>query len=177
MMTFDQILFYALAVIAVLSAIMVITRRNPVHSALFLITTLFCVAGIYLQLHAEFLAAVQVIVYVGGIMVLFLFVIMLVNLETLSQERRFNRQWHIAILVSVVLLVEFGTIIWRGKAALQLPANQPLMDTLTTNNSEQLGVVLYQQYMLPFEIASFLLLVAIIGAVILAKRRLSSDGK
>jgi NADH-quinone oxidoreductase subunit J len=174
-MTLDRILFDGLSLLAIVSAIMVITRRNPVHSALFLITTLLCVAGIYLQLHAEFLAAVQVIVYVGGIMVLFLFVIMLVNLETLVREHRFNKQWHIAILSSAVLLVEFGYVLWRGKTALLLPAAETATDNLTHNNSEQLGVVLYQQYMLPFEIASFLLLVAIIGAVILAKRRLASD--
>lgn len=173
-MTLDQILFYGLSAVAVLSALLVITRRNPVHSAMFLITTLFCVAGIYLQLHAEFLAAVQVIVYVGGIMVLFLFVIMLVNLETVRSERRFNKQWIIALIASAVLLVEFGYVLLKGKAGLALPA-VTAGETLTDHNSEQIGVILYRNYMLPFEIASFLLLVAIIGAVILAKRRVSSD--
>ncbi|MBZ5537348.1 MAG: NADH-quinone oxidoreductase subunit J [Acidobacteriia bacterium] len=174
-MTFDQILFYCLAAIAIISALMVITRRNPVHSAMFLITTLFSVAGIYLQLHAEFLAAVQVIVYVGGIMVLFLFVIMLVNLEVVSTERRFNKQWIIALIASAVLLVEFGYVIVRGgKSSLLPPVTGPAQD-LTRKNSEQIGLMLYQNYMLPFEIASLLLLVAIIGAVILAKRRLASD--
>jgi NADH-quinone oxidoreductase subunit J len=173
-MTFDQILFYCLSAIAILSALMVITRRNPVHSAMFLITTLFCVAGIYLQLHAEFLAAVQVIVYVGGIMVLFLFVIMLVNLEVVSTERRFNKQWIIALIASVALLVEFGYVILRGKTSLLPPVTGPAQD-LTRKNSEQVGLMLYQNYMLPFEIASLLLLVAIIGAVILAKRRVASD--
>ncbi len=174
-MSFDQVLFWILAAIAIVSALMVITRRNPVHSALFLITTLFCVAGIYLQLHAEFLAAVQIIVYVGGIMVLFLFVIMLVNLETVATERRFNKQWIIGLVAGAILLAEFGYVIFRGKAALVLPATDTAVDVLTKNNSEQIGTVLYQNYMLPFEIASFLLLVAIIGAVVLAKRKLSSD--
>ncbi len=173
-MTFDQILFYAMAIIAVLSALMVITRRNPVHSALFLITTLFCVAGIYLQLHAEFLAAVQVIVYVGGIMVLFLFVIMLVNLETTQTERRYQKQWIVALVASVALLAEFAYVLLRGRSSLLLP-NTTTAGVLTNHNSEQVGVILYQNYMLPFEIASFLLLVAIIGAVILAKRRVASD--
>jgi NADH-quinone oxidoreductase subunit J len=173
-MIFDQILFYCLSGIAVVSAILVITRRNPIHSALFLITTLFCVAGIYLQLHAEFVAAVQVIVYVGGIMVLFLFVIMLVNLETVQGERRFNKQWLVALIASVVLLVEFAYILFKGKASI-LPAAPAATQELTIKNSEQLGLLLYQKYMLPFEIASFLLLVAIIGAVILAKRRVTSD--
>ncbi|HEX9137416.1 MAG TPA: NADH-quinone oxidoreductase subunit J [Nitrospirota bacterium] len=173
-MTFDQILFYCLSAIIILSALMVITRRNPVHSAMFLITTLFAVAGIYLQLHAEFLAAVQVIVYVGGIMVLFLFVIMLVNLEVVSTERRFNKQWIIALIAGAALLVEFGYVIVRGKASLLPPAAGPAQN-LTVKNSEQIGLMLYQNYMLPFEIASLLLLVAIIGAVVLAKRRLTSD--
>ncbi len=173
-MTFDQILFYCLSAIAIASALMVITRRNPVHSAMFLITTLFCVAGIYLQLHAEFLAAVQVIVYVGGIMVLFLFVIMLVNLEVVTTERRFNKQWIIALIASAVLLVEFGYVILRGKTSLLPPVTGPGQD-LTRKNSEQIGLMLYQNYMLPFEIASLLLLVAIIGAVILAKRWVASD--
>lgn len=173
-MTFDQILFYGLSIIAVVSALLVITRRNPIHSAMFLITTLFCVAGIYLQLHAEFLAAVQVIVYVGGIMVLFLFVIMLVNLEVVQTERRFNKQWIIALIASAVLLVEFGYVIFRGRASFLPPAAAATQD-LTRKNSEQIGVMLYQNYMLPFEIASLLLLVAIIGAVILAKRRLATD--
>ena len=141
---------------------------------MFLITTLFSVAGIYLQLHAEFLAAVQVIVYVGGIMVLFLFVIMLVNLEVVSTERRFNKQWIIALIASAALLVEFAYVIVRGKTTLLPPATGPAQD-LTRKNSEQIGLMLYQNYMLPFEIASLLLLVAIIGAVILAKRRLTSD--
>jgi len=173
-MTFDQVLFYCLATIAVSSALMVITRRNPVHSAMFLVTTLFSVAGIYLQLHAEFLAAVQVIVYVGGIMVLFLFVIMLVNLETISTEKRFSKQWLVALVASAVLMVEFGYVLLKGKPFIVMPAARGAAN-LTEKNSEQIGVALYRNYMLPFEIASFLLLVAIIGAVVLAKRRLASD--
>ncbi len=173
-MTLDILLFYGLSAIAIVSALLVITRRNPVHSALFLITTLFCVAGIYLMLHAEFLAAVQVLVYVGGIMVLFLFVIMLVNLETVDSERRFNKQWLVALVASVALLVEFAYVILKGRNSLVLPASETA-EKLTRDNSGQIGLALYQNYMLPFEIASLLLLVAIIGAVILAKRRVASD--
>lgn len=173
-MTLDILLFYGLSAIAILSALLVITRRNPVHSALFLITTLFCVAGIYLMLHAEFLAAVQVLVYVGGIMVLFLFVIMLVNLETVDSERRFNKQWLVALVASGALLVEFAYVILKGRNSLVLPASETA-EKLTRDNSGQIGLALYRNYMLPFEIASLLLLVAIIGAVILAKRRVASD--
>src|SRR6266576_5048338 len=97
----ELVLFYIFAAIAVVSAILVITRHNVVHSAAFLGATLFAVAGIFLTLHAEFLAGVQVIVYVGGILVLFVFVIMLISLERSTTERQFNRQWMIALIAAV----------------------------------------------------------------------------
>src|SRR3990167_7484117 len=94
-MSFAQAVFYALAWVAVVSALLVITRRNPVHSPIWLIITLLSVALLYLQLQAEFIAAVQIILYIGGIMVLFLFVIMLVNLDVALRQEQFNRQWGI----------------------------------------------------------------------------------
>src|SRR6266576_3167962 len=97
----ELILFYTFGTIAVVSAILVITRHNVVHSAAFLGATLFAVAGIFLTLRAEFLAGVQVIVYVGGILVLFVFVIMLISLERSTTERQFNRQWMIALIAAV----------------------------------------------------------------------------
>src|SRR2546428_13913771 len=96
----ELILFYTFGTIAVVSAILVITRHNVVHSAAFLGATLFAVAGIFLTLHAEFLAGVQVIVYVGGILVLFVFVIMLIAVERSVHERQYNRQWRIALVTS-----------------------------------------------------------------------------
>src|SRR3989475_13078454 len=99
----ELILFYTFGTIAVVSAILVITRHNVVHSAAFLGATLFAVAGIFLTLHAEFLAGVQVIVYVGGILVLFVFVIMLIAVERSVHERQYNRQWTIALVTSAVL--------------------------------------------------------------------------
>src|SRR4029077_8016601 len=95
--------FYLLSGLAILSGVMVITRRNPVHSALALILTLLCLAGLYLMLYAPFVAGVQIILYVGGIMVLFLFVIMLVNLERSRKEKQFNQQWVAGILAAVAL--------------------------------------------------------------------------
>src|SRR5581483_2213877 len=95
--------FYALAALAVVSGIVVVTRRNPVHSALSLIVTLLSLAGLYLMLYAPFVAGVQIILYAGGITVLFLFVIMLVNEEQAAREERFNRQWPVGVIVSVVL--------------------------------------------------------------------------
>src|SRR3990170_4744637 len=90
--------FYLLAVVILASAVLTITRRNAVHSAIWLIATLMGVAGLYLHLQAEFLAAVQVLLYIGGIMVLFLFVIMLVNLDEAAKVRQFNRQWSVALV-------------------------------------------------------------------------------
>src|SRR6476619_1184082 len=99
-------LFYIFATLAVVSAILVITQRNVVHSAVFLAATLLSVAGIFLTLHAEFLAGVQVIVYVGGILVLFVFVIMLIAVNRAEHERQFNRQWAIALITSAILIAE-----------------------------------------------------------------------
>src|SRR5881409_1700554 len=118
----ELILFYTFGTIAVVSAILVITRHNVVHSAAFLGATLFAVAGIFLTLHAEFLAGVQVIVYVGGILVLFVFVIMLIAVERSVHERQYNRQWRIALLTAGILIVEIIYGLWRGQETLALPA-------------------------------------------------------
>src|SRR2546430_16728862 len=118
----ELVLFYIFAAIAVISAIMVITRHNVVHSAAFLGATLFAVAGIFLTLHAEFLAGVQVIVYVGGILVLFVFVIMLIAVERSVHERQYNRQWTIALVTSVILVGELGYALYRGKDSFNFPA-------------------------------------------------------
>src|SRR5499425_2440453 len=107
--------FYFLSALAVLSAIAVITRHNPVHSALALIFTLLSVAGLYLMLYAPFVAGVQIILYAGGIMVLFLFVIMLVNLEKSQKEEQFNKQWLVGLAAAVALGVLFVVVYVKGK--------------------------------------------------------------
>src|SRR5499425_3442364 len=111
----ELVLFYVFATIAVVSAILVITQHNVVHSAAFLGATLFAVAGIFLKLHAEFLAGVQVIVYVGGILVLFVFVIMLIAVSRSQSERQFNRQWTLAIVTATILSVQFAYVIYKGR--------------------------------------------------------------
>src|ERR1044071_9656966 len=111
----ELILFYIFATIAVVSAILVITQKNVVHSAAFLAATLLSVAGIFLTLHAEFLAGVQVIVYVGGILVLFVFVIMLISVERNIFERQYNRQWIIALVTSAILIAEISFGLYQGK--------------------------------------------------------------
>jgi NADH-quinone oxidoreductase subunit J len=160
--------FYFLAIMAVVSAIFVITRRNPVHAALSLIVTLLSLAGFYLMLYAPFVAGVQIVLYAGGIMVLFLFVIMLVNLEQNIREYQFNKQWLVGILAALSLGGLLLFVYQRGhdifpRDFAALPEAQ---------NTQQIGIALYGNYMLPFEIASLLLLVAIVGAVVMAKKRI-----
>jgi NADH-quinone oxidoreductase subunit J len=171
----ELVLFYIFGAIAVVSAILVITRHNVVHSAAFLGSTLFAVAGIFLTLHAEFLAGVQVIVYVGGILVLFVFVIMLISVERSEHERQYNRQWTIALLTAVILAGEIGYGIYRGRDSFVLPEVAPPAAAAVAGNSQQVGTALYTVYLLPFEIASILLLVAIVGAVVLAKKRTPAE--
>lgn len=165
-----QIAFFFLAGLALISAIMVITRRNAVHSVIWLIVTLFSVAGIFLMLHAEFLFAVQIILYVGGIMVLFLFVIMLVNLDKVAKQQQFNRQWALALFTSVILLAELGYGIYQSRHGFTLAPATAVPQA--EGNTQAVAMALYQNYMLPVEIASLLLLVAMMGAVIMAKRKL-----
>src|SRR5215468_1957075 len=137
----ELVLFYIFAAIAVVSAIFVITQKNVVHSAAFLGATLFAVAGIFLTLHAEFLAGVQVIVYVGGILVLFIFVIMLISIEKSIVERQFSRQWGIALITAILLIGELGFVVWRGKDSLVLaePAAAPPSVLGVTGNSQLVG--------------------------------------
>jgi NADH-quinone oxidoreductase subunit J len=171
----DQVLFYFFAGLAVLSAILVVTSRNTVYSAVFLITTLLATGGIFLTLRAEFLFAVQIILYVGGIMVLFVFVIMLVNLDVSVRQLQFNRQKWVATLLSLVLggelLAAFALARnnQQGRDLLGLPQAAA---TALEPNTELVGKVLFEKYMIPFEIASVLLLVALIGAVVMGKKRI-----
>lgn len=160
--------FYFLSGIAVVSAMLVITRRNAVHSAISLIFTLLSLAGLYLMLYAPFVAAVQIILYVGGIMVLFLFVIMLVNIDRTMVEEQFNKQWLAGVLAALALGALFVAVYARGSAI--FPTKNVVMSE--SSNTQDVGLMLYRNYLLPFEIASLLLLVAIVGAVVMAKKRI-----
>ncbi len=167
----DAALFYIFGIMTLGGGILAITRRSPVHSAIWLITSLLGVAGLYLLQRAEFLAGVQVILYVGGIMVLFLFVIMLVNLDAAVKERRFNSQKWIALACVAVLGVQ--AVLFAAYGAGRFRLAQPTAGgTVDLGNSQQISRVLFSQYLLPFELASILLLVAIIGAVVMAKKRI-----
>ena len=175
--------FYVLAGLAVASGMAVITRRNAVHSALALIVTLLSVAGLYLMLYAPFVAGVQIIVYAGGIMVLFLFVIMLVNIERAAKDRQFNRIWPVGLAAACALLALFVSVIVKGKALLNDPVTGKAlwpdpMRLPESSNTQQVAALLYGeggrmgQYTFAFEIASLLLLVAILGAVIMTKKKI-----
>ena len=176
-MSVEQVLFYLFGAIAVASALAVITLKNVVHSAVALAATLLSVAGIFLTLHAEFLAGVQVIVYVGGILVLFIFVIMLISIEKSIVERQFNRQWVVALITALLLIGELGFVVWRGKDSLVVAQGTQSQTSVlgVTGNTQLVGETLYGQYLLPFEIASILLLVAIVGSVALAKRKTQAE--
>ena len=166
-MTFQQILFYALAALAVLSALAVVTMRHPIHSAFALIATLFFLAGIFVLLDAHFVAAVQVIVYAGAVMVLFTFVIMLLNLtpEELGPGRITGSK-----IVGIGLLIFAGYSVVSAFAGASAPAGGA-GDAATFGTVEAVGRLLFTKYLFPFEIVSVLLLAAVMGAVVLAKKR------
>ena len=167
----DNLFFFAFAFLTVGGAIATITRRNVVHSAISLIAALLGIAGLYLLQHAEFLFVVQIILYIGGIMVLFLFVIMLVNLDEAAKLRQFTRHWWLAVLGIIAV---FGQAVWMTrKAGYVLPwAGAPAADPNPSllGNTETIADVLFSSYLLPFEIASVLLLVAVVGSVYMAKK-------
>jgi NADH-quinone oxidoreductase subunit J len=167
-MVLNSILFYFFSALAVGSAILMVTRRNVVHGAVYLITTLLATAGVFLLLQAEFLFIVQVILYVGGIMVLFIFVIMLVNLDVSLLQYQFNRQRFVAGVLALALGSQIFLAIKMGKKSLFPPLHVP---DISPKNTEAVADALFGRFMLPFEIASILLLVAMIGAVVMAKRR------
>jgi NADH-quinone oxidoreductase subunit J len=157
-------LFYFLAFVAVFSSLLVVFSRNPIYSVLYLIITFFAIAGHYVLLNAQFLAAVHVIVYAGAIMVLFLYVIMLLNLNIETEPHKSNLlKFAAAICAGLLMIVLVGSL--KGsELLLQGPSN--VHDVGLVKN---LGKVLFTDFLLPFEIASVLLLAAMIGAVMLGK--------
>ena len=164
------IAFWVLATMAVVTSLLVITSRNPVASVLFLVVTFFCLAGLFVTLHAHFLAAIQVLVYAGAIMVLFLFVIMLLNLGT---PQWFDVAGTPLKLVALGLGLAFlGALVAAGIGDFAPPASGPGagMDPDLLGSTEAIGAALYSAYYLPFLVTGLLLLVAMVGAVVLARR-------
>jgi NADH-quinone oxidoreductase subunit J len=167
----DTAFFYAFAALTLIGAILTVTLRNAVHCALSLIASLAGVAGLYLLQRAEFLFAVQIVLYIGGIMVLFLFVIMLVNLDDAARQRQYHRHWAAAVACVAGTGALITLFLTRGAASLQLPP--PATPTApAAGNIEGISMLLFREYLVPFELASLLLLVAIVGGVIMAKKRI-----
>jgi NADH-quinone oxidoreductase subunit J len=162
-MGITQIVFWILSVLAVGSAVMVVTRKNPVHSVLYLVVTFFFISGHYFLMNAQFLAIVNLIVYAGAIMVLFLFVVMLMNLNDIVEPKK-NK------------LLQFAGVISGGSLFLVLLAalikTNAVMEVQTGNYGlvKNLGQILFKDYVFPFEISSVLFLSAMIGAVVISKR-------
>ncbi len=167
----DTILFYVFAVMTLGGALLTITRRSAMHSAISLIVSLLGVAGLYLMQQAEFLFAVQIVLYVGGIMVLFLFVIMLVNLDQAAKERQFNRQWLVSVVAVGAVGAEIAYFLYRGASTFRIADVAAVAAPPGMGNTEMIADSLFSEYLLPFEIASILLLVAVVGSVLMAKKR------
>lgn len=168
----EAIIFYSLAAVMVISSLMVILKKNPVHSALFLILTFFCLAGMFLLLNAEFIAAIQVIVYAGAIMVLFLFVIMLLNVEREASAgggHGLQKFW--ALVLCLAIAFSFISAITMSVFT-GAKGDYPPEKVDAIGNSALIGKALFTDFLLPFEITSVLLLAAIVGAVVLAKKKL-----
>lgn len=167
-MEFRTILFYLFAAVLVLSALRVVTARNPVHAVLFLVLAFFNAAGIWLLLDAEFLALALAMVYVGAVMVLFLFVVMMLDINIETMRRGFWNYLPLGGLVGAILVVEMAAVLGGSYFGLEvLPNHQAAAGY---SNTKELGRLLYTDYAYPFELASVILLVAIIAAVILTHR-------
>jgi NADH-quinone oxidoreductase subunit J len=164
-MTFPAFVFYAFALILVFAAFRVITTRNPVHAALWLVLSFFTSAGIWLLLQAEFLAIALVLVYVGAVMVLFLFVVMMLDVNFDALRKHFASYLPVGLAVGVLVVLEMGLLLVNATRGAGAPP-QPAAD-----NTRALGRLLYVDYVYPFEIAAVILLVAIIAAIALTHRR------
>ncbi|MFC0169805.1 NADH-quinone oxidoreductase subunit J [Pseudoduganella danionis] len=166
-MEFKTALFYAFSAIMILAATRVITARNPVHAALFLVLAFFSAAGIWMLLEAEFLAIVLVLVYVGAVMVLFLFVVMMLDLDTDKMRQGFWSYLPLASAIGALIVLEMAAVLWRSFYAMdQQPVNAG-----NIGGTKELGLLIYTKYIYGFEVAAAVLLVAIIAAVALTLRK------
>jgi len=170
-MDISSVFFALVTVVAVVSALLVVTCKNPINSALSLVMTFFCLAVYYAMLNAPFMAAVQIIVYAGAIMVLIIFTIMLLNIRV-DANKKSHHQVALGSVIGIVTLMLTGLFLTRGKIS------QPVGEISNAvinqyGHTELIGKAMFTDFLLPFEVTSILLLVAIVGAVILAKRKLS----
>lgn len=169
-MTVLQVIFYVFAAIAIFSGLMVVIAKNPMHGVLFLVLTFFASAGIWLQLNAEFLALILVLVYVGAVMTLFLFVVMMLSIHILSKSEGFVRYLPFAALLLVLIVALTIVVVGPENLGLSLVA-APAAKAADYSNIANLGAVLYTDYAFPFEVAAVLLLTAIVAAIALTHRK------
>ncbi|MFN3232696.1 MAG: NADH-quinone oxidoreductase subunit J [Alphaproteobacteria bacterium] len=171
-MILHTIMFYAFAVITIASAFMVISSRNPVHSVLFLILTFFTAAGLFVLIGAEFLAMIMVIVYVGAVAVLFLFVVMMLDINFVELRQGFLQYLPIGAVIGLIMLVElimvFGASTFGSETVAAFA--QPDASVGADTNTEALGLLIYTEYVYAFQAAGLILLVAMIGAIVLTHR-------
>jgi len=167
-----MVVFFAyFALMSMAAAVLTVALRNPVHCGLALLALLLHVSGLFVLLNAEFLWAVQVVVYAGAILVLYLFVVMLLNVKT---EERYHSQLPVAGLLGVMLCTEIILLAVQSRSAVS-PSALPANSVVASSNTETIGELLYSTYLFPFEVASLILLVAMIGAIILAKKDLGGE--
>ncbi|MEN8213062.1 MAG: NADH-quinone oxidoreductase subunit J [Pseudomonadota bacterium] len=169
-MSFEKFIFYVFSLVLIFAATMVITRRNPVHSVLFLVLAFFNAAGLWLLLEAEFLALVLVLVYVGAVMVLFLFVVMMLDVDVAEMRAGFIKNLPLGLLIGAAMIIEILMVVGPKYFGLEKFA-APAKHAADYSNTEALGGLLYSDYLYPFEIAAVILLVAIIAAISLTLRR------
>ena len=165
---FEAVVFYMFGAVLLASALAVITARNPVHAALFLVLSFFTASAIWLLLRAEFLAITLVLVYVGAVMVLFLFVVMMLDINLERLREGFWQYLPLGALVGVLMAFEMGTVLYGRWFGLVIP---PKMQPAGYSNTKELGRLIYTDYVLAFEIAAVVLLVAIVAAISLTLRR------
>ncbi len=171
-MTVQLLVFYVLSIVAVASAVMVISARNPVHSVLFLILAFFNAAGLFILIGAEFLAMVLVVVYVGAVAVLFLFVVMMLEINLIRVRQGVLQYLPVGALVGLILLVELVLVLgtWVAEPEVLAVADDPTPPAAVVTNTEALGNLLYTEYFYLFQAAGLILLVAMIGAIALTLR-------
>lgn len=166
------LMFYFLSLLTVLSAVMVVSSKNPVHSVFFLILAFFNVAGLFILLGAEYIAMTLIIVYVGAVAVLFLFVIMMLNINSSEMRDGFIKYLPLGAAVAAIIFAEFIFIFYNSldsKNALA-PVRSVIEPSAETSNTQAIGNILYTSYAYPFQMAGIILLIAMIGAIVLTKR-------
>ena len=167
--TLFAVFFYAFAGLLVISAFRVVTARNPVHAALFLVLAFFCASGLWMLLKAEFLSLALILVYVGAVMVLFLFVVMMLDLDIENLRRDYKKFLPVAFLMGAVIVLELSIVLIRSFVGTSTPV-QPMLEEMTSSNTHALGMLIFVDYVYAFEVAGVILLVAIIAAVALTLR-------